>query len=68
MVVDQRNLGTNCSYCGDEDAAFIKSKTDSSTRIIRLCQNCGQAFTDGQNDPKARLDDVTDDKDEDRGD
>lgn len=57
----------NCSYCGDENAAYIKRKTDKSNRIVRLCQNCASAFTDGQHDPKAELDDVTDDQDEDRG-
>jgi len=61
MVTDQRNYGTECSYCGDENAAYIKRKTDNSTRIVRLCQNCASAFTDGQSDPKAELDDVTDD-------
>jgi hypothetical protein len=46
----------NCSYCGDEDAAYIKRGTTK-----RLCQTCASAFTDGQLDPKAELDDVTDD-------
>jgi len=46
----------NCSYCGDENAAYIKRGTDTL-----LCQNCASAFTDGQSDPKAELDDVTDD-------
>jgi len=50
-----------CSYCGDENAAYVKCKTDRSARIVRLCQNCASAFTDGQRDPKAELDDVTDD-------